>query len=845
MTLEEKIAQMQNASVAIPRLGIPAYNWWNEGLHGIARSGYATVFPQAIGMAAAWDTGLQQRIGTAVGTEARAKYNQAIREGNHSVYYGLTVWSPNINIFRDPRWGRGQETYGEDPYLTGRVAVAYVRGLQGGDPDRPMVIATPKHFAVHSGPESSRHHFDATPTAKDLEETYLPAFRTSITEGHAGSLMCAYNKLDGTPACANVKLLASTLREAWHFRGFVTSDCGAVYDMASADGNHFAQDQEHASALAVRAGTDTTCGTEYRHLADAVRDGLIQESEVDTAVRRLFTARFLLGTLRKDGADRRAQVPFSENNSAAHRLLARNAARESIVLLKNDKGFLPLKKGLGTVAVIGPNAAALNVLEGNYNGVPSTPVMPLDALERRLAGQTKVVYAQGSPLVEELPVVAPRTLFHPAAESPVNGLIGEYFSNTDFSGKPALTRTDAQIDFDWNAASPVDGVDAKAFSVRWGGTVAAPRPGDYTFDIQTPECWPCDDEEHFRVYLDGALVASESIEMQDGRRSKPGVMLLQFADAKPHAFRFEYVHRSPLFAAGLTLRWKPPVDVLRAQAVDAARSADVVVAFVGLSPQLEGEELQLKIPGFNGGDRTSLDLPRVQRQMLEAVAATGKPVVVVLMSGSAVASRWAQEHANAVLEAWYPGEEGGTAIVDVLLGDYSPAGRLPVTFYASANQLPAFDDYSMRNRTYRYFSGLPLYEFGYGMSYTQFRYAKVHLSSSQIVAGQTLIVETDVHNAGVRAGDEVVELYVTPPQGVDAPRHSLIGFQRVSLRVGEVRHVRFMLDARDLSTVSADGVRAVRPGAYKIFIGGSQPNNTLPTEQTTPFAITGMQTLPK
>jgi beta-glucosidase len=845
MTLEEKISQMQNGSVAIPRLGVPAYNWWNEGLHGIARSGYATVFPQAIGMAAAWDAELQQRIGTVVGVEARAKYNQAIKDDNHNIFFGLTVWSPNVNIFRDPRWGRGQETYGEDPTLTGRLAVAYVRGLQGDGPDHPMVIATPKHFAVHSGPESLRHRFDVTPTAKDLEETYLPQFRAGITEGHAGSLMCAYNDVDGTPACANTMLLAKTLREAWGFNGFVTSDCGAVEDFSSANGHHFAPDQEHASALAVRAGTDTTCGREYTHLVEAVHDQLITESEIDTAAQRLFTARFLLGMMARDESDARARIPFSEVDSVAHRKLALDAARASIVLLKNDKDFLPLKKTVRRVAVIGPNAAVLSVLEGNYNGVPSAPVLPLDGLEQRLGGSAKVLYAQGSPLVEELPIVAPRTLFNPAITASANGLLGEYFDNTDLSGKPALSRADAQIDFDWNAASPAPGVDTKAFSVRWSGTITPPGPGDYTFPIQTPDCWPCDDEEDFRVYLDGALLEAASTVRTEGKRTSAEPVQLHFADAKAHAFRFEYVHRSALFAAGVTLRWKPPLDVLRAQAVEAARQADVVIAFVGLSPELEGEESGLKIPGFLGGDRTSLELPAVQQQMLEAVAATGKPMVVVLMSGSAVASRWAQEHANAVLEAWYPGEQGGAAIADVLLGDYSPAGRLPVTFYASADQLPAFEDYSMRNRTYRYFNGTPLYEFGYGLSYTRFRYENVRLSSAHIAAGEPLSVEADVRNVGARAGDEVVEIYLTPPAGADAPRHSLVGFARVSLGVGAVQHVRLVLSARDLSTVSADGVRAVRPGDYRIFAGGSQPNEKQPGDQTANVTIVGTKELAK
>ncbi len=821
MTLEEKIEQMQNGAPAISRLGVPEYNWWNEGLHGIARSGYATVFPQAIGMAASWDPELQEQIGGVVGLEARAKYNDAVQKGNRSIYFGLTVWSPNINIFRDPRWGRGQETYGEDPFLTSRMGVGYVRGLQGGDADRPMVVATPKHYAVHSGPEPLRHGFNVDASPKDLEETYLPAFRATITEGKAGSLMCAYNAVDGVPACASEMLLGKTLRGAWGFQGFVTSDCAAVRDISSPSGHHYAPDDAHGAALAVKAGTDTTCGREYVHLAEAVKAGLITEAEIDRAAVRLFTARYLLGMMGDVGGDARAKVGMSEVDSAAHRELALRSAREGIVLLKND-GVLPLKSGLKTVAVVGANAAAVEALEGNYTGAASKPVTPLDGLEAALRGSAKVVYAQGAPLVAELPVVAPRRLFHPATGDAAMGLKGEYFAGTEMTGSPVLTRVDREIDFDWNAAMPVPGLGDQGYAVRWSGVITGPTVRDVVFGWRTPHCSPCDDAAEFRVFVDGKPVAEQSVGREGGRRPLKD-FTLHFGDTRPHAFRVEMVHRSGLFGGGLSLLWRPPVEVLRAEAVAAARGADAVVAYVGLSPNLEGEEMRVDAAGFKGGDRTSLELPAVQQAMLEAVAAAGKPVVVVLMSGSAVASKWAQEHAAAVLEAWYPGEAGGEAIADVLTGRYSPAGRLPVTFYASAEQLPAFEEYSMKGRTYRYFSGEPLYGFGYGLSYTTFAYTNRRLSAAAVEAGQPVTVSATVKNAGGRESDEVVEVYLAPPQDGEAPRRSLAGFRRVHLKAGEQREVSVPLGPRELSTVRLDGTRAVQAGSYRVYVGGAQP----------------------
>ena len=819
MTLEEKASQMRNRAAAIPRLGIPAYDWWNEGLHGIARSGYATVFPQAIGLAATWDPALVQRVSSVIAEEARAKNAEALRHDIHSIYFGLTVWSPNINIFRDPRWGRGQETYGEDPYLTSRMGVAFAKGLQGSDPKYYETIATPKHFAVHSGPESERHRFDVKPSPFDLEDTYLPAFRATITEAKAGSLMCAYNAIDGIPACASPLLLKQKLRGAWGFAGYVTSDCGAIADFyskqaqgfTSTGGHHYSPDAAHASAAAVLAGTDTSCGDEYDALPQAVKQGLLPESAMDTAVKRLFMARMRLGLFDPPASVRYAQIPFSRNDSAEHRAFAREVAEKAMVLLKNEGNVLPLHD-VRTLAVVGPSAASLIALEGNYNGQPSAPVFPIDGIRREFS-HAKVLYAQGAPYAEGVALPVPRTALH---------VTGEYFANSSFSGAPIMTREDREIDFDWNAASPTQGMPISDFSVRWKGTLTAPAPGDYTFDVNFTDCYPCEDRERYAFRLDGQQVSAEdSGEPKESRAHSNAEFTLHFADTRPHTIQLEYAHHAPLFGAGITLQWKPPAAPLRAEAVAAARQADAVIAFVGLTSQLEGEEMPIHVPGFAGGDRTDIALPPAQQQLLEALAATGKPLVVVLMNGSALAVNWAQQHAAAILEAWYPGEEGGAAIAETLSGRNNPAGRLPVTFYASVGQLPPFEDYAMENRTYRYFRGQPLYGFGYGLSYTHFVYDKLRLTQSGVQAGDSVEAQVTVRNGGNVAGDEVAELYLAAPGAKGNP--ALKGMARVHLAAGESRTVSFTLSPRDLSTVSEQGKRSVQPGDYSMMIGGGQP----------------------
>jgi len=844
MTLEEKVAQTMNTAPAIPRLGIPAYDWWNEGLHGVARSGYATMFPQAIGMAATWDAPLLGRMGTTISTEARAKNNEALRHDTHSIYYGLTFWSPNINIFRDPRWGRGQETYGEDPFLTSRLGVSFVKGLQGDDPSYFKVIATPKHYAVHSGPESERHRFNVDPSPHDLWDTYLPAFRATITEGKADSIMCAYNAIDNAPACASKELLETILRGDWSFGGYVTSDCGAIDDFFQKTAHHTSTDAETASVAGIRAGTDTNCGTTYRALTAAVGRGLIKESEIDVSIKRLFLARYRLGLFDPAAKVPYASIPFSEVNSPAHQALALQAANESMVLLKNEAGALPLKPGIRTIAVVGPNAASISAIEGNYNAIPRNPVLPVDGIAAEFKS-AKVLYAQGSPYAEGVALPVPRTMLHPDTTTTVEGLQAEYFASDSFDGRPLLQRVDKQIEFDWNGASPVPGAPSDHFAVRWTGTIAVREPGDYEFAVQLADCYPCEDHEKFAVYFDGKPISSfETSATAYSRSSHTPAFKLSFTDAKRHDLRIEYVHNAKLFGAGMSLEWTPKSSDLQKEAVAAAQKADVVLAYVGLSSQLEGEEMPLHIEGFSGGDRTDIKLPASQQSLLEALAATGKPLVVVLLNGSALSVTWAQEHANAILEAWYPGESGGTAIAQTLSGKNNPAGRLPVTFYASVDQIPAFEDYAMANRTYRYFKGKPLYGFGYGLSYTNFSYSGLKLSTKTLRAGDSFTVEADVKNTGSRAGDEVTELYLTPPHTGVSPALALAGFNRVHLGPGETRHVSFNLDPRTLSQVDEKGVRSVSPGSYRVSVGGSQPTEAQ-SSQIGDFTIDGTKELPR
>ncbi len=824
MSDAEKTAQLQSGAPASePEL--PAYDYWNEALHGLARNGAATVFPQAIGLGATWDPDLMARIGTAVSTEARAKYN-ALPGKDRRRYQGLTIWSPNINIFRDPRWGRGQETYGEDPLLTGSLAVGYIRGLQGPDLSQPRVIATPKHLVAHSGPEAGRDAFGVQTSQYDMEATYLPAFRKALVEGKALSVMCAYNSVHGVPVCAADWLLNTRLRRDWGFTGFVVSDCDAIGNI-----NHYQRyrpSNAAAAAAAIDAGMDLNCGKTYAALDKALAQGLTSRATVDRALARVFAARKALGDA-FGARSRWDSIAPDQVNTSAHRALALEAARKSLVLLRNN-GVLPLKRG-ARIAVVGPNADSLDTLEANYHGTAIDPVTPLAGLRQRFA----VTYAQGATLAEGVPIPVPETAF-------AGGLKAEFFADPAMTGQPVHTAAHRKIDFDWDRTAPAPGLSAARYGARWTGTLTPEGPGEHVLRVEVPRCFDCEGHDAVRLWIDGQQVIAD-----DGDDSKVEARLT-FTDTRPRALRLELSHASE--DGGIRLTWTAPAAAQRQAAVAAARDADAVIAFVGLSPAVEGEALRIEVPGFSGGDRTDIALPATQQALLEAVKATGKPLVVVLLSGSAVAMEWAKQHADAVVAAWYPGETGGTAVADIIDGSYNPAGRLPVTFYARTRDLPAFVDYNMRERTYRYFHGAPLWGFGHGLSYTSFAYADAK-APAPVAAGDTITVAARVTNIGARDGEEVVQAYLIAPEnlsrvgGFNDPvlRHSLVAFQRVAIAKGKRATVRFALDPRALSTVDRDGVRAVRPGGYRLFIGGGQPGQAPGIE--TSFTITGTRILPK
>jgi beta-glucosidase len=822
MTLEEKVSQMVHDAPAIERLGVPAYNWWNECLHGVGRAGIATVFPQAIGLAAAWNIGLIYRVAVATSDEARAKHHDALRKGIHKQYFGLTFWSPNINIFRDPRWGRGQETYGECPYLTARIGVAFVKGLQGDDTKYLKLVATPKHYAVHSGPEPDRHTFDAIVDEHDLRETYLPHFEACVREGGAYSIMGAYNRTNGEACCASPTLLEKILREEWGFDGYVVSDCAAIYDIFA---NHKIVDTpEEAAALAVRNGCELNCGEVYPALLDAVEQDLISESTIDRALERLFTARFRLGMFDPPEQVPYAQIPYEVVDSPKHREMALQAARESIVLLKNEDSLLPLQKDIGSIAVIGPNADNDEMLLGNYSGTPSQSVTLLEGIREAVSPETKVYYAQGCDLAQGLPIlgVIPQDYLHPAnGGAKQNGLTAAYYPNPQFRDEPALVRIDPLVDFVWKATTPVTGQIADPFSVRWTGTLVPPETGTYNLGVRG-----C---SGYRLYLDDEPV----IELETWYGPITRVAKLELEAGHAYEVRLEYVYHNFDHDPVVQLMWSLPSANSLTKAFEAASNADVVVLALGLSPAVEGEEMPIDAPGFRGGDRVAIGLPGPQEKLLKQIHALGKPIVLVLLNGSALAVNWAAENVPAIVEAWYPGQAGGEAIADVLFGDYNPAGRLPVTFYKSLEDLPPFEDYRIAGRTYRYFEGEPLYAFGHGLSYTTFVYSNLQLSAKTITRDKTITVSADVQNTGDRAGDEVVQLYVSNlTASVPTPIRQLAGFERIHLEPGQTKTVAFTLTPHQLSVIGDAGQRVIEPGEFQITIGGHQPITDSVAEST-------------
>jgi len=839
MTLEEKASQLTNTTRAIPRLGVPEYNLWSEALHGVANNGYATVFPQAIGLAATFDAPLLKQMAQATAKEARVKWNLTARAGRTGrIFQGLTFFSPNINIFRDPRWGRGQETYGEDPYLTARLGVAFITGLQG-DPDHPTATATAKHYAVHSGPEPLRHGFNALASSHDVEDTYLPAFRAAVVEGKVKSVMCVYNAVNGVPGCASEFLLDGTLREAWGFEGFVTGDCNAVRDIET--GHKYARSAAEAGALAIKGGLDNDCTTaglgfgrseetpDYQRYVDALEQGLLTEAEVDVALKRMLRTRFELGLFDPLETVKAAQVDDSVLDSSPHRELALKLARESMVLLKND-GLLPLAKAPARIAVVGPLADNARVLRGNYNGFPSRATTALDGVRRQFK-DAKVVFEPGTKFLRPNLLVPTSAL---STEGGGAGLTAEVYEDPEMTGAPVETRTDTQIAVGRNRDEPFDrdAPRAPGKPTRWTGWLTPDESGTYTLGV-----------EGFgnRLFLDGKKLVDTTT---GGFPRPPAMVDITLEKGRRYSIKVEAV---PRFFASTRLVWMPPMPDIEDRAVAAARDADVVVAVVGITSDLEGEESGVDQPGFKGGDRTSLDLPKEEQQLLEAVAATGKPLVVVTMSGSALALNWAKEHANAIVQAWYPGEEGGTALAETLAGVNNPAGRLPITLYTGIDQLPEFTDYSMANRTYRYFTGTPLYPFGYGLSYSSFAYSDLRLVQEKVPAGEPLEVAVDVQNTSARDGDEVVQAYLVFPEFPrmpGAPNLALRGFTRVHLKAGEKQTVRFTLGERDLSHVDEAGTHVVGAGEYRLVVGGGQPGTGAPTAEAT-FQVTGLKQLPR
>ncbi|HEY6491123.1 MAG: glycoside hydrolase family 3 C-terminal domain-containing protein [Terracidiphilus sp.] len=836
MTLEEKASQLVNQARAIPRLNIPAYDWWSEALHGVAVNG-TTEFPEPIGLGATFDPAAIHQMGVDIGTEGRIKHAQDVRAGHSNIFEGLDFWAPNINIFRDPRWGRGQETYGEDPFLTGRMAVAFVTGMQGDDSKYFRVIATPKHYAVHSGPEPSRHSIDVTTSKHDELDTYLWAFRAAITEGHADSIMCAYNAINGQPACASDFLLVDQLRHKWGFKGYVVSDCDAVTDIF--EGHNYTPGQPEATALALQHGMDNECADfftkrtddkDYKPYLDAVKEGLLKESDLDTAVTRLYTARMKLGMF-----DPPEMVPYTkidehELDSAEHRAYARKLANESMVLLKND-GTLPLKTSGIKIALVGPLASQTRFLLGNYNGIPTHTVSILDGMKAEFPNAT-IDYVEGTQFLSKAANAVP------ASALSVDGKPGVRASYLQTRGmemnpnaKPPVLATRIEAKIDPAAPLPKEAAGEERVAIHWEADLTAPETGDYDLGLKA--------QGFFRLSLDGKDVTSgfapSEPETKTGR-----VHLVKGTPAKLSVDYFQGESGKP----DASLVWMKYDAAPQPEAIAAAKKADVVVAVVGITSELEGEEMQVSEPGFKGGDRTSIDLPKPEEDLLKALSATGKPLVVVLTNGSALAVNWANEHANAILEAWYPGEEGGAAVAETLSGRNDPAGRLPVTFYTGVDQLPAFENYFMRGRTYRYFEGTPLYPFGYGLSYTTFSYSDLKAPSESVHAGDPAGFDVTVSNTGKVAGDEVAELYLTFPNVAGAPIRALRAFKRVHLEPGASEQVHFDLKPRDLSMVTAAGEPLIPEGDYTVSVGGGQPGTTAQT-QTKVFHVEGSKGLPE
>lgn len=817
LTLEEKVAQMMNHTPSIERLGIPAYDWWNETLHGIARTPLkVTSYPQAIAMAATWDINSIKLMGDYSATEGRAIHNKAIQLNKSGErYWGLTYWTPNINIFRDPRWGRGQETYGEDPYLTAMMGKAIVQGLQGDDPVYLKSAACAKHFAVHSGPEPSRHKDDVYPSPYDLWDTYLPAFKELVVNANVAGVMCAYNAVNTQPCCGNDLLMTAILRNEWKFKGYVTSDCGGLDDFFRFHKTH--KDALAAAVDALIHSTDVECGNAvYSTLVEGVKQGLIKEEQINTSIKRLFTLRLKLGMFDDPSKVTYAQIKDDVLESADHKSLALKMAQQSIVLLKNQNNMLPLKKSsIKKMAVVGPNAENKIAVLGNYNGTPSHVTTVLEGIKNKLGNNAEVVYEKAVNFTNDT-LLSFKDISNQLSMDGRQGIKAEYFNNDSLAGKPVLITTEKEIDHYWaEGEPPAKGVVPMHYSARYSTNLKALTTETMTFEIEG--------DDGYKIYIDDKLIINAWTSNRWGARQ----FKLPIKKGEQYKIVVEYYQSEGV--ASIRLKAgnyiKNDFDALTQRLKDV----DVILFTGGISPQLEGEEMPVNAQGFSGGDRTSIQLPSVQTELLKALKKTGKPIVFVMMTGSALAIPWENENIPAIINAWYGGQTAGTAIADVLFGDYNPAGRLPVTFYASDNDLPDFRNYDMTNRTYRYFKGKPLYPFGFGLSYSTFTYASLKTVSAA-TTGKTITVTTAVKNSGQKDGEEVVQLYISYPDILGkAPLQALKGFRRVFLKTGETQNVSFQLTPEQLSLIKETGEAYQPKGKLKISIGGGQPGVAIKT----------------
>lgn len=815
LTLEEKVALMMDTSQPVERLGIKPYNWWNEALHGVARAGLATVFPQPIGMAASFSPQTVYEVFNAVSDEARAKNTYYASQGSYERYQGLTMWTPTVNIYRDPRWGRGIETYGEDPYLTSRMGVMVVKGLQGTNDGRyDKLHACAKHFAVHSGPEWNRHSFNVENlSTRDLYETYLPPFEALVKEAGVKEVMCAYNSFEGEPCCGSNRLLMQILRNDWGFNGIVLSDCGAIADFYNEYGHKAYSDAESASAAAVLNGTDLECGSSYEALVKAAQEGKIDEKDIDKAVLCLLEARFALGEMDAPEDVSWTKIPFSVVASAAHDSLALDMARKSMTLLQNKDNILPLKRGGLTVAVMGPNANDSVMQWGNYNGMPSHTVTILDGIRNALGADDELIYEQGCSWVERTLI---QSVFNQCKSADGQGFTARYWNNVKHEGTP-VTTTQVTTPFRFctsGATVFAQGVNLTDFSATYNSVLTPLQSGEVVFEIYT--------------YGSGCLRINGE-EVKRFRNTHGGRSLdytLQVKAGVPYDIEldFEYFRSDAQLNFDIGFKQKVNIDA----SVACVKDADVVVFAGGISPLLEGEEMGVNLPDFRGGDRTDIELPAVQRELIHALHRAGKKIILVNCSGSPIALEPETKNCEAILQAWYPGQAGGTAVADVLFGDYNPGGRLPVTFYRNMSQLPDFEDYNMTGRTYRYMTQQPLFPFGYGLSYTTFEYGNLSLAKEQIKLGEPLKLTVNVTNNGQRDGEEVVQVYLKKQDDAEGPGKTLRAFKRVRIPAGKSVEVAFDLNGKELEWWDAQSnTMRVCAGRYDVMVGKSSQDRDL------------------